>query len=236
MKMELINADKEKGKYCFLLKDVDYTFMNFLRRAIMTEVLTMAVDEVIYYKNESVMPDEFLANRIGLVPIKGEISDVSKGYIKKKGGMVYSNDIQSNDVDVLYKNIPLVKLKKDREVEIELKMGKGTGKEHVKFQPALVYYREFAETQTKEKLPKEIEKLVAEGQLKKDGNKLVISETASYDFCKYCLEQAGFKVKLSEDIFYLYLELFKNKDLEDIFIDVDEYLKEYFKKISAKLK
>jgi len=236
MKLELVFADKEKEKYCFLVKGTDYNFMNFLRRTIMSEVPTMAVDEVVYYKNDSVMPDEFLSNRIGLVPIKGDISDTAKGYIKKKGGIITSGDIQSNDVDVPYKNIPLVKLRKGDELELELKFSKGHGKDHVKWQPALVYYREVAEATVKDKLSKEIEKLISEGQLKKDGNKIYITDKASFDFCKYCLEQEGLKVKLLDDSFYLYLELFKNKDIEDIFLDVDDYLKDYFKKISTKNK
>ncbi len=236
MKLELVYVDKEKEKYCFLVKGVDYNFMNFLRRSIMSEVPTMAVDEVVFYKNDSIMPDEQLANRIGLVPVKGDISDTSKGYIKKKGGIVYSGDIQSNDVEILYKNIALTKLKKDDEIEVELKMAKGYGKDHVKWQPALVYYRELAEVLIKDKVPKEIEKMIADGALKKEGNKMYISDHVQYDFCKYCLEEAGIEVKILDDSFYLYLELFKNKDLEDIVIDVDNYLKEYFKKISAKLK
>ncbi len=47
-------------------------FLNSIRRAAIAEVPTLAVDEVIFYNNDSVMWDEVLAHRLALVPLKVE--------------------------------------------------------------------------------------------------------------------------------------------------------------------
>ena len=56
----------------FDLIGVDTSFANALRRIMIAEVPTMAIEEVYVHFNTSVIPDELLAHRIGLVPIKAE--------------------------------------------------------------------------------------------------------------------------------------------------------------------
>ena len=46
---------------------------NAIRRSI-NEIPILAVDEVEIYKNDSALYDEFLAHRVGLVPLKTEAS------------------------------------------------------------------------------------------------------------------------------------------------------------------
>jgi len=48
---------------------IDTPFANAFRRILLAEVPTMAVEEVFIYNNTSVMQDEVLAHRIGLLPI-----------------------------------------------------------------------------------------------------------------------------------------------------------------------
>ena len=53
----------------FQLKDCDLTIANALRRTIISEVPTMAIDLVHITENTSVLFDEFLAQRLGLIPL-----------------------------------------------------------------------------------------------------------------------------------------------------------------------
>eukprot|EP00808_Paulinella_micropora_P028135 g27891.t1 len=51
------------------MQGVDAPIANALRRIMIAEVPTMAVEKVIIFQNTSVMQDEVLAHRLGLVPI-----------------------------------------------------------------------------------------------------------------------------------------------------------------------
>ena len=53
----------------FTLNTTDASMANALRRVMMAEVPTMAIDKVEFLNNTSVMHDDFLAHRLGLVPL-----------------------------------------------------------------------------------------------------------------------------------------------------------------------
>lgn len=60
----------DKDVIVFELTKSDESMANSLRRAMIAEVPTMAVDNVYIDENSSVLWDEFLAHRIGLVPLR----------------------------------------------------------------------------------------------------------------------------------------------------------------------
>ena len=66
---------------------IDAPLANTLRRIIISEVIpadkipTMAIDKAIIYQNTSIMHDEVLAHRLGLIPIQADPSH----FIFKKG-------------------------------------------------------------------------------------------------------------------------------------------------------
>ncbi len=67
----------------FDLIGVDASVANALRRIMISEVPTMAIENVYMYNNTSVMHDEILAHRLGLIPI---FADAREFEIKQKEG------------------------------------------------------------------------------------------------------------------------------------------------------
>ena len=63
-----INAD-------FVLRNIDLALANSIRRILLAEIPTVAIDLVEVLENTSVIPDEFLAHRLGLLPLNSKDAD-----------------------------------------------------------------------------------------------------------------------------------------------------------------
>lgn len=148
--MDVKKICEKDGILEILVKGTDAVFMNSIRRAAMNAVPTLAIEDVAIYENDSVLFDEFLAHRLGLIPIKTDakryrVGDKMRLTLEKEGPCtVYSKDMQSTDpkTEVVDKRIPIVKLKKGQKIKMEADAVMGTGKEHVKWQPAVVSYNQ----------------------------------------------------------------------------------------------
>lgn len=148
----------------FYLLNADLSFANSLRRVIIAEVPTMAIDMVNIRANTGPLFDEFIAHRLGLIPLNSR--DVDKYeysrkcncnepcescsvqfYLKVKceseSMEVTTDHIRpvSKDSTVFPIKFPdqdpiiITKLRKNQELDMHMIAKKGIGKEHSKWSP-----------------------------------------------------------------------------------------------------
>ncbi|XP_071595357.1 DNA-directed RNA polymerases I and III subunit RPAC1 isoform X2 [Heliangelus exortis] len=63
---------EEEGALEFDMVGIDAAIANAFRRILLAEVPTMAVEKVFVYNNTSIVQDEILAHRLGLIPIRAD--------------------------------------------------------------------------------------------------------------------------------------------------------------------
>eukprot|EP00980_Cylindrotheca_fusiformis_P029121 scaffold22733_cov214-Cylindrotheca_fusiformis.AAC.3 len=63
----------------FILSDTDTSVANTLRRIMIAETPTLAIDLVEFSENTTVLNDEYIAHRLGLIPIRYQPADSIKG-------------------------------------------------------------------------------------------------------------------------------------------------------------
>ncbi|MEM2974697.1 MAG: DNA-directed RNA polymerase subunit D [Candidatus Micrarchaeia archaeon] len=145
MEMKIVEEDDNEIK--FKLKDAPLGFANLLRRYCINSVPTFAVEDVSIYENSSSFFDEYIAHRLGLIPLttpeKALKNEEVTIMLNAEGpGIVYSKNIKSTSKDIVpvSEKIPIIKLLENQKVRIEAKAVLGTGREHAKFQPGITTY------------------------------------------------------------------------------------------------
>lgn len=147
MKIDTIKS-KNENVFTFSIKGSNLKFANFLRRAIISQVPTVAIDSVIFYDNSSTIFDEYISHRLGLVPIATPEKVAQDGefvfVLDVKGPKkVYSGDLEPADHSMKpgLDDIPIVTLLEDQSLRLEAKAKLGTGEIHAKHQPGVATYK-----------------------------------------------------------------------------------------------
>jgi len=235
-----------------LVKGVDTTLINSIRRSVMNNVPTFAIENISIYDNNSVVFDEYLGHRIGLIPIKSDAKRYNEGdkvkfILEKEGpGTVYSRDIKSTDpkIEVVEKNIPIAKLKKDQKIKLEAEAVVGVGKEHSKWQPALISYKEIPKVNFNMKLIGDAKKFVSECPkevLELKAGKIIVTDpiNVNIDMLMKCVDIAPPSAMIVEhysDSYVITVENFGNHKIEDIFLLAIQGIKEKIKNFGTELK
>ena len=156
--LEVINKDNQKMSV--KLKGVPLHYANALRRVCLNGVPVFAIDTVDIIENSSVLPDEGLAHRLGLIPIKTDLArfnEPSKCDCQSEAGCsncrvmlvldsgdsdvtrtIFSNELSSEDDSVkpTSDKISIVQLTQGQRIKVECYARLGRGTEHAKWNSA----------------------------------------------------------------------------------------------------
>ena len=157
--VEIEVLEKDDKNMRLLIRGVNVPFMNALRRIVNAEVPCMAVDEAVMIENSSILQDEIIAHRLGLIPLKTDLDSYNLPEecpcksefgcnlcrvtltldVESKEGTrtVYSGELKSENPDVMpvSNKIPIIKLAKEQKLRLEAYARLGKGKTHAKWQP-----------------------------------------------------------------------------------------------------
>ena len=135
---------KDSQKIAIKLKGVPLQYANALRRVCLNGVTVFAIDTVDIIENTSVLPDEGLAHRLGLIPLKTDLTKFNESdkilLVLDSGESeqtraVLSSELSSEDdtVKPVSDKIPIVQLAPGQKIKVECYARLGRGTEHAKW-------------------------------------------------------------------------------------------------------
>ena len=233
MQVELIELREDRAR--FLLRGTTPAFANAIRRACLSEVPSLAIDEISIYDNTSVLFDEQLSLRLGLVPIKAD--DLSLFSVPEEcecGGAgcpacqvqmtltaegpctVHSGDLRFADpgVKVAFEKIPITILGEGEKLMLEGIVTLNRGTVHAKWQSGTQCgYKNLPDIQISDQCEgcgKCVEicprKILVIGETE---GKLEVTDPTNCSFCKLCVNECeigAIKVVPIEDVFVMKID------------------------------
>lgn len=152
-------VEQSHNKIVVRLKDVPRQYASALRRIALSEIPVMAIDDVVILDNSSVVHDEAIAHRLGLIPLRTELERFVMAHecdcksalgcskcrvllyldspAQDQNRSVLSGELNSEDdyVKPSSTDIPIVVLSPGQKLKIEAYARLGIGKMHAKWQP-----------------------------------------------------------------------------------------------------
>ena len=207
--------EKDNKNLRLLVKGVEAPYVNALRRVIISEVPCMAIDEIVVLENSSIMQDETIAHRLGLVPLKTDLDSYNLPEeckcqsefgcnlcrvtltldVETKEGTrsVYSGELASENKEVVPVSdaIPIVKLAKEQKLRLEAYARLGKGKNHAKWQPvSTCAYKYFPKIQVSKHCDAcgKCVNICPKRVLAKIDNKIEVKDLTACTLCQDCAE------------------------------------------------
>ncbi len=157
--MKIKVLEKDETNIRLVIREADVPLVNALRRIVLAEVPSMAIDEVVIIDNSSILQDEIIAHRLGLTPLKTDLDSYNlpeecechsefgcnlcrvtltlDAEANEGTRPVYSGELVSENPDIVpvSDKIPIIKLAKGQKLKLEAYARLGKGKNHAKWQP-----------------------------------------------------------------------------------------------------
>ena len=181
--MKLEKLGEENGTLALRVSDTTAAYINTLRRYITAKVPTMAIDFVELKTNNSILYDEMVAHRLGLIPLTTDLETYTLPKEEwteptgdprvevqltlsvpkvKQTTVVKAKELVSKDKKItpVHTDMPIAKLVEGQDMELIATARLGIGEEHSKWSPGHVWYNHYPHiTITKQpKNPEEVAK------------------------------------------------------------------------------
>ena len=145
MSLQIINQGEQK--ISVKLQGMPLQYANAIRRICLNGVPIFAIDTVDILENSSILADEGIAHRLGLIPLKTELSaietsgDSDRIMLTLDSGdatetrTIFSGEIESQDdtIKPISEKIPIVTLAPNQRIKFEAHARLGRGTEHAKW-------------------------------------------------------------------------------------------------------
>jgi DNA-directed RNA polymerase subunit D len=150
LSLEITNENEQNVSV--KIKGVPLQYANALRRICLNGVPIYAVESVDVLENTSVLADEGIAHRIGLIPLKTDLSASADGNendkimltldsgVSDETRTILSGELKSQDDNVIptSNDIPIVTLAPGQSIKFEAYARLGKGTEHARWNSANV--------------------------------------------------------------------------------------------------
>lgn len=207
--------EKDQDHLRLLIRGVDIPYMNALRRNVTSEVPCMAIDEIVMLENSSILQDETIAHRLGLVPLKTDLDSYNlpeecqcqsefgcnlcrvtlalDAEAKEGSRAIYSGDLKSESQTVVpvSDKVPILKLARDQRIRLEAYARLGKGKTHAKWQPvSMCAYKYFPTVEISKKcsLCGKCVEMCPKKVLVKTDNKIEVRDVMACTLCQDCVD------------------------------------------------
>ena len=148
MSLEITNENDEKVSV--KIKGVPLQYANALRRICLNGVPIYAVESIDILENSSVLADEGVAHRVGLIPLKTDLDASKDGNendkimltldsgVSEETRTILSGELKSQDESVVptSNDIPIVTLAPGQSIKFEAYARLGKGTEHARWNSA----------------------------------------------------------------------------------------------------
>jgi DNA-directed RNA polymerase subunit D len=202
----------------FIVKNTFPAFANAIRRIIMLDVPTIAIEEVIMIENTTAIFDEYIAHRLGLIPLSSDVDDlnriedcdcemngcnmctvglsITQETDRVNSKMVYSRDLEPLDHRIypIQEEIPIMKMGPDQRLILEAIARFGTGREHSKWIPAgtLGYqYLPVIDIKNDVTFEKDVADACPRNVFDFNDDKLTVKDLYNCNLCQLCVEKAN---------------------------------------------
>ncbi len=266
MKLDVKLIQKEKNKLKLLISGVTPQFANAIRRTIMNSVPTMAMENLEVTQNSSVLYDEMLGLRLGLVPLKTDLKSYNfvkdctckgKGCAKctatlslkiKGPKTVLASDMIPSDPKIkpVYPETIINFLQKGQEIILNAKAVLGTGSEHAKWNPGTASYRYYPIIKIDQKKAKACKtkncvKACPKNILQstKTGITVDKKKLLDCDLCLSCMEACDCNALIVEgdDTKFIFeIESWGQLPVKEILLKAKEILKKEFSELQSSIK